>query len=260
MNIYSLLLVFILIVIIHVILELIPQFKDIEYDEGYSEPVLRAYWRKLHKKLLLLIRYKIYVRLILETQTLMLLASLTEISNFYVEERPYISSTIIAFAILFFCLFILVFQFYFVRSGDVNGRAKIVCQEMFIQLKDKPQARTYSAMQQFRRVFLVFSIIFFGFAHRIAVFIILIVIQLNYIISMFVLSPFVRLKDAIIEGMNEIFYMLFIILLFALDAEGGWSPKTIEAFMILLTVNTLLISIVMTGTLIYHKVYRLIFN
>ena len=187
LNIYALLLATSVIVIIHLIIAFTPILKkheptdlpsniefmtgeEIERFEIESESKLRALCRKIRDKILFLLRYKLYVKLIMETQTLLLLASLTEISRFYIEERPFVASILISFVILFFCIFILVIQCYFAYYYAQDEEEKFFLQEIFVVCKDKKNARVLSAIQQLRRVVNVSSIIVFNYVHRIAVF------------------------------------------------------------------------------------------
>ena len=244
LNIYSSFIIFMIIIAIHILLLLIPELK--EPEEGIHESKPRAFWRKLHKFLKELIRFKIYVSYIVETQILMLLASLTEISNFYIDERPYIASMIIAFAMYLFCIFLLWFQFYYAFLRNSTHGANIVCQEMFVELKEESWKRKFTALQQLRRVLLVTSIVFLGFINGVAVFWVIIIIQLSFMVSMFILRPFESKKDAIIESINEMFYISLIVFLFIFHFED-WTSKITEIFMIVLTINTLLISLVTLG-------------
>ena len=124
---------------------------------------------------------------------------------------------------------------------------KHVMMEYFEGLRIHRTARFYTPMLLARRFLFVFIILLLDVIGTNAVFTLVIIIQVFYLVGIIYLHPYEETKENIIETMNEAFYVVLLGLMLSLDTQSKWSKFWTHLFINLITLNTILISVILIG-------------
>ena len=225
----------------HVLLLVTPCWKE---DSKWK------FMRKLKFKILYLITWVFYVRLLMESNQMMILASSSEMYTFDDTTLAGLVSLLIAFTV--FCITLIffitsLFYFYKFRNG-LDPKKKFIFQEFFLGLKNKRWARFFTPAMLGRRFILVWTIIFLTHLPRQLIFSIILIFQLLYWSCLVFIRPFEQVVDNIIEILNESFNTFFVCYIFAIDKQKGWTPNgTIKFFTTWITVNSTMVALIMLG-------------
>ena len=257
-NNFSFISIFWVVLLIHIILRYI---LVCENSEGEQQSKFRVFWNWLKLKLLDIIKYTVYLRLILETHESMLLSATSEINLFDLPQIPDILSFIFAWVILIFSISlpIIAFYYFWINREEYDPNVKFLFMEFFADIRNSKFSRMYMPLVLTRRVLFVCSIIFLNSApreliysillsnfHIYSVFIINLGSQIPCLAAIIWTKPFQTQINNIIESVNEIFLTFIIILMFGINSKSKW--KTYEDFfMTILIIDSLAITGIMIG-------------
>ena len=127
-----------------------------------QKTLLTKFWGWLREKLLNLIKYTLYLRLLIESHESMLITSTSEISGLDASKGSYIVSLIFAWFIFGICLFLPALAIYYasVYWQNYNSKIKFIFMEFFFSLRNHRIARIYMTIFLSKRVFFVSLIMF----------------------------------------------------------------------------------------------------
>jgi hypothetical protein len=133
---------------------------------------------------------------------------------------------------------------YHSSKDNFNEHRNLKFGELFAGLKDTNKARTYSFVALSRRALFVFFLVGFSFLSELSLVAGMAFIQIIYLAYIIMLRPFDNLSNNIIEIINEIFYLVLIILLFYLTEESIWTDFASKVYLGIIVGNTMLIGLV----------------
>jgi cysteine-rich repeat protein len=211
------------------------------------------YW--IRRKVLYILKYVFYLRLMLQWHEFFILSSMAEIKNF-ISNPSYDWETIISLwlAIIIFIECLLLSLLSFISYRKVMNQEKIPEEDLFgifySDLKNNKWAKLYTTNLLVRRT--LFCIIVVAFLGENAVFIIfsfIFVIQTAYLLQFLVVRPFKSPKHNLIEIMNEVFILICISVFFVTgdSSEEEWRSSAASFVLISLVFNTVLLLIIETG-------------
>lgn len=119
--------------------------------------------------------------------------------------------------------------------------------EFYEGVKPNRRAKLYTTILLIRRTLFVTIIIFFSSFSSFLTFTLLLVIQLAYVIQFAVIRPLQEISANIAEFVNEFFIFIFTCLFMSFQKEEDWNNPARLAFLILITMNTLIITIITYG-------------
>lgn len=181
---------------------------------------LATFWNWLRLKFIDMIKYAVYMRLMIESHEAMLLSATSEIKLMEINATSDVFSIVIAFAVFGLSLAMPAIAFYsfFVNRHNFDPERKFFFMEFFADLRNAKIARLYMTLLLSRRILFVILIIFFPSAPRELTYTIILgilhnlpylVSQFLYISALLVMRPFDTNMNNIIEIVNELF--LFIV-------------------------------------------------
>ncbi|CAI2365377.1 unnamed protein product [Moneuplotes crassus] len=253
-NNFSLICAFILVTALHIVLKVIPWFKN----KNHPNCVIRNI-AIIRDKVIDIIFFVAYARLLLEAHETMVISSALEIREFDSSSASAIISHLISWVFLLLCLIIPTFALYlfYTHRNRYDPDKKTPTMEFFEGLKNNKWSRFYSFLLLFRRVLFVLIVIFMtDNVHRAYIYSILLVSQLAYFGTLIYLRPFEEMQDNIIELVNELFLVGVICYLFAMTSGDKWTNTAISWFMIILTINCLIVLAIMIYFMIVNIVVK----
>ncbi|CAI2375096.1 unnamed protein product [Moneuplotes crassus] len=251
-NNFSLIFTLICVIVAHIVLKIIPCFKQ----KNHPNCVIRNI-SIIKDKVIDIIFYITYARLLLEAHENMIISSSFEIKEFDTSSASKTISHLISWTFLLLCLIIPTFALYlfYNHRKEYDPEKKTPTMEFFAGLRNTKWARFYSFLLLFRRVLFVLVVIFMsGNVHRAYIYSILLTCQVAYFGHLIYLRPFEELQDNIIELVNELFLIEVICYLFAMTSGDKWTNSAITWFMNSLTINCLVVVAIM----IYFMVANII--
>ncbi|CAI2371551.1 unnamed protein product [Moneuplotes crassus] len=253
-NNFSLVCAFILVTALHIVLKVIPWFKN----KNHPNCVIRNI-AIIRDKIIDIIFFGVYARLLLEAHETMVISSALEIREFDTSSASIFLSHLISWVFLLLCLIIPTFALYlfYTHRNQYDPEKKTPTMEFFEGLKNNKWARFYSFLLLFRRVLFVLIVIFMSRnVHRAYIYSILLVAQLAYFGTLIYLRPFEELQDNIIELVNELFLIGVICYLFAMTSGDKWTNSATSWFMIILTINCLIVLAIMIYFMIVNIIVK----
>ena len=145
----SLLFTFLLTMTVHIFLKCLPCFKNVNHSNCIVRNISNARF-----KLLDLIFYIMYARLLLEAHETLILTSTVEINDPQTDSTPTITSHVIAWSVLILCFIIpsvALYAFYSHRK-QYDPDKQHVFMEFFAGLRNSKWARLYTASLLIRRI------------------------------------------------------------------------------------------------------------
>lgn len=199
-------------------------------------------------KLFEIFTFGIYIRFYLEAYQNMLLSSVQEIKVFNAESVDQIVSLVWAFFIVTLCLTFLIFVFIkWLKSRNQEKSTKhSYFDSIFSGLRDSWFARLYLLLNFGRRSLLI-VIGIMDFHNTISKIITFWLVQLLYLITLFILKPFETKKENAIELINESFFTLFVGCLLYLNKEHLWSNILADIYMYGILTNNAITNFIMLG-------------
>ena len=201
-------------------------------------------------KLFEIFTFGIYIRVFLEAYQSMLLSSIQEIKVFNAESIDEVVSLVWAFLILATCLGFLIFVFVkWLKSRNLDiSNEHSYFNSIFSGLRNSWFARIYLLLNFGRRSLLILIGLmdFYSMISKIVTFWL---VQLFYVIALFVLKPFEKRKDNLIELINESFFALFVGCLLYLNQEHLWSDILTDLYMYGMLANSAITNFIMIGKL-----------
>lgn len=128
-----------------------------------------------------------------------------------------------------------------------DEKRKYIFMEFYEGVKPNRRAKLYTTILLIRRTLFVTIIIFFSSFSSFLTFTLLLVIQLAYVIQFAVIRPLQEISANIAEFVNEFFIFIFTCLFMSFQKEEDWNNPARLAFLILITMNTLIITIITYG-------------
>ena len=207
-------------------------------------------------KVLKILTFGYYIRTILETYQFFLLWGITEINNFNLTTRQFISSFVFAVWLVIWWLAYLGVTMYFIyKTKEEEPRGESKLEEMFNGLKHQRMKRYYMILLLLRRIVFVSLLICATFISPIVLVCLLWAIQIAYFVVIIILRSFIEIKDNIIEITNEVFFLFFLGCLGYFNEESRWKSTITNAYIYMLTANNFAV----LGIVIVRN-YQILFN
>ena len=109
-----------------------------------------------------------------------------------------------------------------------------------------------------RRNFLVIFLIFGQSLTPIEKILVAVAVQLVYLPTIVYLRAFKKVTDNIIDTMNEVYFLVFLIILIFYNIESHWDSSTSDAYLYLIISNSCVILTLMLGTPIHSHLASVI--
>ena len=114
--------------------------------------------------------------------------------------------------------------------------------EMYADLKPQKWARAYTPLLLARRAAFCFLVVILRSGGRHFVFAMFLLIQIPYIIYFLLIRPFELLQVNLIELVNEAYFLVFIVIFWALGGdESLWDDTVDRILLVLLSFNTIIV-------------------
>ena len=186
----------------------------------------------------------------------MLISSLTEISRSDTSNKSRLVSFGLAILILWFLgTWIIWSIFLSVVSYPSLTRSKItskLCRQCFSDIKDSCQSRLMSVLFFMRRILLWVVVIIFKNTQLTTKLIIFVSIQSLYMLAILIIRPFEKMKNFMLEMINEIFYLLLWCLLFRYNTENNWTNQITQIYLWVMISNNVLFAFISFGKFYLH--------
>ena len=215
--------------------------------------------KNLSLKILKMLTFGFYIGVLLETFILFLLVDFSEIHYQNKNGIKNTSSTVMSYIIAGFILMFMmlaIWQWWKSRKPEV-----FETQKYFVTLVEGFKAswicRTYYSVFLIRR-FLFIVIIFFlidiDMIKKIALFV---AIQSLYFVYILALRPQGSPKENLIDFINEIFYLYFVVFLLHFNTENSWGDTTTDSYFWILMANNFVLIFISFGICTFIKLYSL---
>ena len=206
-----------------------------------------------------MLTFGFYIGVLLETFILFLLVDFSEIHYQNKNGIKNTSSTVMSYIIAGFILMFMmlaIWQWWKSRKPEV-----FETQKYFVTLVEGFKAswicRTYYPVFLIRR-FLFIVIIFFlidiDMIKKIALFV---AIQSLYFVYILILRPQDSPKENLIDFINEIFYLYFVVILLHFNTENSWGDTTTDSYFWILMANNFVLIFISFGICTFIKLYSL---
>ena len=210
-----------------------------------------SFWKKLIKwpitKLYIMLTFGYYIRGLLEINQYFLISSIYEIYNFNTTGLALISLIFSFFLLLLCCSLILATLYLVFSSYKIVESEHNKFEEFFVEIKESKRFRFYVAAQLMRRAAYVAILITLNCFSSKAVISTISVLQLWYLIYVWILRPYREVKGNIIDIMNEMTFFILLCSLIYLNTEKEWVYSLTTTYMWILASNSLGIFLIMLG-------------
>jgi hypothetical protein len=219
-------------------LSLLPDY-SIERKHAFKLTWIPDKLRKLLSKL----TFGFYITALLETYLLIMFVVMNEISENSDETPEKAASLNIAIVILvLLIMFNILVLWQWIKSFWPNQFVKLkYFKILFDGLKNNKWSRAFPLLFLLRRGMFwipLFVLSEWYFVYKASVFL---SIEIVYFLIAILLRPFESKVDNFIEIMNEVFYCIFIIIIWVYKRHADWNDAAIDAFFALLLANNMLI-------------------
>lgn len=240
-NFISVVSVILLFAALHLCIVFAPKFKIVS-----EKQVWRLRYNTLNTHLYHLFTYTMYVRVLFEGYQFMYLASFSELKNADVSEAYAALSFAISclFAVICFLFLLLTLYMYISTKNNFDEDEKLKLGELFSGLKNTNNARSYSFGVILRRFLFVSVLVGLNTLAEVWLVAGMAIIQTFYVAYIVALRPFDKVANNIIEVVNEVLYLVLIVLLFHLTKEIKWTDFASRVYLGIIVGNTLIIGIV----------------
>ena len=178
----------------------------------------------------------------------MLISSLTEIYRNNTSSKSRSISFGFAIIILWFlCIWIIWSIILSIIAFPSISRSRITnkwCRQWFSDIKDLCLSRWMTTMFFVRRALLWIVVIIFKNVHLKTKLIIYVSIQSVYVLSILAIRPFEKIKNQMLEMLNEIFYLVLWSLLFKYNTENDWTNKITQIYIWIIISNNIIFVII----------------
>ena len=207
-------------------------------------------WKKIHGKIRKLnewMTFGHYIQFFMEIYLLLLFGSLSEI--YYWRKDPKFvksSSEISAFIILSFWVIMLFYSlWYWTFSKTIKGKKepkpkRRKCEQWILGTKHPKLARLFTFMFFTRRLLLWVLVFIFVERNLYLKLWIYAIIQGIYMLMFTCIRPLEETKELLNEWINDIFYLILIVLLFFYNKIEDWSSLMKNIYIYLILANNLL--------------------
>ena len=100
-----------------------------------------------------------------------------------------------------------------------------------------------------RRLIFIVLLILLQILSTVATLSVLVTFQVAYIVALLIIRPFQELKVAIIEMVNECFFLGLACGLFHFRTKEAWNTKAVDAYIGLLLTNNIVVFLILLGNL-----------
>lgn len=213
-NIYIILLLFIILVMFHLILA--PIYCCVKNGDGWCAKATTWFIEGMS--------FTVYIRLILEAYILFMLASVSEIERMNKSSGMQFRSFITAIALAVLCLaFLTLWIIHWIKYGTSPYVTESKFRTFYSGLKDTKLCRFFNNMFMIRRIIFVTLLIMLYENDKMIRLYWLTGVQLLYVVYMLILRPFTTTKDNVLELINEIGYLLICGAFIYFNKESRWT-------------------------------------
>ncbi|CAI2381945.1 unnamed protein product [Moneuplotes crassus] len=203
------------------------------------------WYYKANDKVIGWMTFGVYIRLIIESFQIMVLASLYEIKYFSTQNTIHIISLSYAFVISILSFgFLALMLVEFLRSKDPNTfKDQTYFRDIFTGTRNSWISRSFLLLNYGRRTLLVICVVFIttGKAENLGMFI---TAQLIYFVGICIMRPLETFKDNLIEILNELCFSILSSSLIYLNNKNAWSKLMEDLYYYTMISNTLIITII----------------
>ena len=191
--------------------------------------------------------FNIYIRLFMEAFLFMILSSIREL---YLGSQLNSSQKIASFAMNFIIIiiwggFIGIAIWQWRKSKNKEQFAnQYYFNELFLGIKNNFRSRIYSILFLSKRILLVTVVILFEILPMIVKVIIFVMIECVSCITILKLRPFRRIKDNLIEIINEIFFLFLSSFMVIMNKKDRWNSWQNILYLNLLMINITIVSLI----------------
>ena len=201
-------------------------------------------------KLFILLTFSWYIRYILEMNQLTLISSLYEITNFNTTQKYRIISLTFAFIAMFLCIILIVIiTLISISSYEVVKNRHNKIGELFSGQKMQKKTKLYTSILLLRRMIFIILLLSLVSVRSWIVITILSLLQLWYLITIIIIRPFIKIRNNMIEIINEIYFFVLFISLINFNSKENWNSTVTMTYMWLLTSNSIVVFIIVFGKL-----------
>jgi hypothetical protein len=202
-------------------------------------------WNVYRIKIVEILYYGTYMRLILEGNQNFLYTSVAELKVFDISEPAFIVSNVVAIGVVLLCIALLVAPFYYFYKhlNGYDSDERYYYEEAYTDQKNTRYARLYTPMLLFRRTFLVVIIILCKPVGRNFQFGAFLILQLAYTTQYVIIRPFEKKLQFVIELINEILFIFLIVVFYILSTEDDWTKSRTSAVINVFLGNTVIVVI-----------------
>jgi cysteine-rich repeat protein len=230
-NVLSQLLTLLLIIMIHL---LVIALRKCDPENIYSS------WPKwvkyIGQKIFRLFTFAIYIRLLMQYSQFMLISSLSEIYAFNIESTPHLVSLCLACLVLLLLatFFLISARFWYERVTQLNYESDTWFRELFSGLKKTKFGTSYNLLILLRRTYLISWIIWCRSMPLILYLIGATLLQLMHACLIAIIRPFEKVKDNIVEIVNEFLFTVLMGGIVYFHKKSIWSKSSISAYLYLM--------------------------
>lgn len=191
-----------------------------------------------------------YVRNVMEAYMHMVISSISELNRFDRSSGTQITSLILAIIILMFLVACIAasLRLLLLISLETKPPKFFEFTELFNGLKLSRTPRIYAVVFFVRRLILVSLLIFASSLETVPKITIMVLLQMIYLGFIGVLRPFEFLKNNIIDIVNEVFFMVLVVLLFYANVESRWDLTLTDAYLTIILMNNVTVLAIVAGT------------
>ena len=218
------------------------------FEAGQGSPWYKRIWNWIRLNTIEFIFFTFYTRLFLLSYQHLLMASISELREFASSKVGYVFSDIVAIQVIVLCLMLLAISVgYFLKEFNTyNEKVKHFFQELHADQRITSWSKFYTPMQLGRKIIFVMILVGLKNWSKHFQFISFIVIQVAYIAALLLIRPFKLLYITVIDGINEVFYLILLIFFYICNTNSEWNDmKTLV--MHLLMWNVIIIATIVLG-------------
>ncbi|CAI2375827.1 unnamed protein product [Moneuplotes crassus] len=212
----------------------------------------------LARKILELFNFSVFIRVMIEGFQILLITSVSEISNIDTSSLKYQVSIGFAFVCVACCTACLLFSFYIFYSTkdifDPDETYKLA--EFITGVSDSKYSRIYSFAALIRRTMMILALILLQNLDSFYLACILSAIQILYFLFMIFARPFEKVENNIIEIVNEFIFLTLSFFLCVFNSESEWTPTVTKTFSFIILSNSLIITFIILLTLLITIVIK----
>lgn len=247
-NIFSILFITLCLLPLHMIVILLPKWKDLSYSQSEWKSKFGKFYNFAQSGLFEFLTFTVYLRMFLESYQHMLLASISEISNLDYG----LSATFgIAIGTLAFLLTLLSLSFYlFFISGSTLTTHNFYSLEMIRGIRNTRKAKFYTVALLLRRIVFVTALISLKSYSKYTILTSLAIFQVIYFVRIITMLPYENQVENLVEITNEIFFIILSGSLFYWNTEDVWKGSAADGYIIILVANNAAVLSIILGKFI----------